>query len=280
MALIALAATAFGFVTALARLAYGSGATPLGMTLARFVMLAAATGAWLFLRGRPVRLPRRAFRASFGLAILILTTGLGYLASVAFIPVSLAVIVFYTSPLIVGVLASLTGREPMTPAKAAGLLVAFVGLALALGPTFEHLDWRGIALAILAAASLALTILGSAAITREVDPLVLTFRVGCWISAAVGAYALGLGGAALSTTAPGIAAVVGATLLSVLGTASWFSGMALISPVRVALMFNLEPVVTIVAATALLGERLGPLQILGGALVLAALVATTLVARR
>ena len=79
------------------------------------------------------------------MAALLMVMSAGYLGAVAYIPVSLAALIFYTFPFYVAVLASLTGREPMTRTKAAALVVAFAGLILALGPSFDELNWRGIA---------------------------------------------------------------------------------------------------------------------------------------
>src|SRR5262249_7532213 len=48
------------------------------------------------------------------------------------------------------------------------------------------------------------------------------------------------------------------------------------NPIPAAVLSNIEPLVTIAAAWLILGERLGPLQLLGVALVIAAIIGMTL----
>jgi drug/metabolite transporter (DMT)-like permease len=55
------------------------------------------------------------------------------------------------------------------------------------------------------------------------------------------------------------------------GTAMWW-GIGLIGPSRVAIIGSFEPLVSILLAVVLLGERLLPLQIAGGMLILAGVV--------
>lgn len=278
--LIALAAVSFGLIPPLSRLAYDAQATPLALVLLRYSAFVVLVGGWLRLRRRPLRLPRGAVSGSLWLAALQLATSFGYVASVAFIPVSLAAIIFYTAPILVGLLAAASGREAMTLAKAAALLAAFLGLALALGPTFATLDPFGVGLAALAAVSLSLVIVLGGLVIRRTDAMLLTTWMNVWMFLAVAAYALAAGDVAMPQNAAGIAGAAGATLCSVVGFAAWFAAMPMISPIRVALTFNIEPVVTVLVAALLLGERLAGLQVAGGGLVLAALIATTAGGRR
>lgn len=192
----------------------------------------------------------------------------------------LAVMIFYTAPVIVGLLATVTGRETMTLMKAGALLAAFAGLALALGPSFTALDPRGVGLAAIAAVSLALVIFLGGGVLRRAEALVLTTWMNVWMFIAVSLYALAAGGVTMPQSALGILGAAGATACSIIGFVAWFAAMPMISPVRVALTFNIEPVVAVLAAAAILGERLGGAQLIGGALVLAALVATTAGGRR
>jgi drug/metabolite transporter (DMT)-like permease len=49
----------------------------------------------------------------------------------------------------------------------------------------------------------------------------------------------------------------------------------LVSPIRVAILFNIEPLITIAAAWIVLGEELTPIQSIGAGLVVAAIVGMT-----
>src|SRR3546814_3423835 len=77
-----------------------------------------------------------------GIALGQLGITIGYLSAVAYIPVSLAALVFYAYPVLVAGLLPLTGRGGVGWTTAAAFLAAFAGLALALAPSFTTLDPR------------------------------------------------------------------------------------------------------------------------------------------
>src|SRR5262245_14863609 len=162
--LAAFSAATFGFGTTFARLAYEGGSDPLTVVVFRTTAFVVIVGLALALLGRLTPLSRRGLLGTLWMAVTLSMVSLGYQSSVAFIPVSLAALLFYGYPLLVGVIAILARRDQMTPGKAAALVAAFLGLALALSPGFGVLDWRGITLALVAAIGMALTVtFGSAA---------------------------------------------------------------------------------------------------------------------
>lgn len=275
-----LGAVTFGLVTTQSRLAYDGGSNTLTVVLVRSTAFALLFGLFMVLSGRRVRLTRSGFIATLWMAALLLVMSAGYLGAVAFIPVSLAALIFYTYPFCVAVLASLTGREPMTRVKAAALLVAFAGLVLALGPSFDVLNWRGIACALAGALGMAIAVTFSGAVMRQNDALAVNACTNGWAAIALGAYMAAAGSVALPTTGLGWTGIVGATLCYIVAFSTWLLSLRMIEPIRVAILFNIEPVVTITAAWLVLGERLGPLQLLGGALVIAAIAGMTLLGAR
>ena len=60
----------------------------------------------------------------------------------------------------------------------------------------------------------------------------------------------------------------------------FFAGLRRVGPTAAAILSTLEPVVTIMLAAAAFSETLGPVQVTGGALVLAAALAVQIPARR
>jgi drug/metabolite transporter (DMT)-like permease len=270
----------FAFVTTFVRLAYDDGASPGALILLRFSGFVAIIGGALLLRRRNLRLPSRALASTGWIALLTLVMSVAYLSSVAFIPVGLAAIILYTFPLMVGVLSSLAGREPMTAVKAIALVAAFAGLALAIGPTFSGLDLRGIGLALTAAAATAAVFTYAGPVMERYDPLVLNVYINLWMLAATALYLLLAGGVDWPATGTGYLAAAGATLCYITGFAALLAGLRFVAPVQSALMMNAEPPLSILAAALLLGERLTALQLVGVAIVLAALVGNTLGAGR
>lgn len=267
-ALIVLCACCFGLITTLSRIAYDAGGTPVTQVFLRFFAFTLLVGPLILALRRPIRMPRRGIGASLRIAVLMLMMSAGYLFSVAYIPVTLAAMIFYTFPLMVGVLSPLLGREPVTMVKVAALLGAFAGLALALGPSLSGLDPRGVALALTAATGVALAILYGPRAMAGLDGLTFNFWTNVWLLLVAAAYAPVAGGLAWPEGLAGGVAAVLATLFYVVGYIAWFAALRLIAPTYSAVMLNVEPVVSIIAATLLLGEGLGVLQLAGVALVI------------
>jgi len=219
---VILGATTFGLVTTQSRLAYDGGSNTLTVVLVRVVTFALLFGAFLFFRNQRARLTLSGFIATLWMAALLMVMSAGYLGAVAYIPVSLAALIFYTFPFYVAILASLTGREPMTRTKAAALVVAFAGLVLALGPSFDELNWRGIACALAGALAMGTTVTFGGPIMRKNDPIVVNVCTNAWMALGLSVYMATTGGLALPTTGLGWFGIIGATLCYLVAFTAWF----------------------------------------------------------
>jgi drug/metabolite transporter (DMT)-like permease len=188
---------------------------------------------------------------------------------------SLVALLLYLYPGFVTVLAALWLGERLTRVKAAALVLCLAGSALMVGG--GHGDSLGIALALTAAVVYSLYIVAGARITPGVDPLATT-AVVCLSAGAVfcGVSAVRvLAGSPphLPATPSAWAAVVAIALVStVTAMLAFFAGLTRLGAARTSMLSTLEPVVTVLLAAILLGERLTPLQWLGGAAVLAAVL--------
>jgi len=269
-----LSALSYGFAPVMAKLAYEAGAGVLTVTAGRFLMGALAIAALLTLGRRAWRLPARANWGAVGLGLATSVASLGYMAAVFYIPASLAVLIFYTFPLLVALGARWTEGEPITPVKLAGLCVAFVGLAVALGVSFGELDPRGVACAAAASVGAALHILAIGKVARWAGGAVLAVNVR---STTVGFAAMALliafdGGPQWPQGETGWFGLVATTVFFTGGITMMYAAVARIGPVRASMLFNFEPLVAIVAAIAVLGESFGAHQVVGAALVLGAVL--------
>lgn len=280
----ALSAAAFyGLMPNFVRAAYDHGIPAVEATFFRTLVLVLVFGALVVLRRERLTFPRSAWPSLAAQAMSTLLISVCYLASVQFIPVGLAVVIFFTFPVFI-MLAS-----PLVEGQAPGFirimlaLLAFAGLVMALGPSFAGLDPRGIVLAFLAALGGVVQFFSGNAISRHLTPLAFGAIVHIAILPFTLAIALLAGGGTLHilsglTSAhiflAGIAAIyIAAYLLHMLSLR--FARASQVAP-----FFNLEPVVTTVVAGLLLGEALSPGQYVGGMLVLAALVAAGFLGRR
>lgn len=269
------AASCYGVQISLAALAYAGGANAGAVILLRMSVTAAAMALALLWMRRPFRVPPEARLRLFGAMLGVFGVTIGLLCSILYIPVSLMTVIFYTYPLLVAAIAPAVGGDLPTRAQMVAFPLAFLGLFFALGPEAGGLDWRGVAFALLAAASSTWLFLISPRLTATYDVFGVSFYVtlGC---ALLVLPALPLfGGLALPATAQGWGGLVGVAVLFVAATGLHFAALRRTSAVLAALAFNIEPVTTIAGAAILLGERLSLGQLGGVGLVLAALFLAT-----
>lgn len=276
-----LAALCYGANVPYAKLAAEAGANGPTVVFYRAFLLVALLGGLGLARGgtlavaRPWRLP------VFGLGIATSFVGLCYISSVAFIPVGIATILYYTYPLLILVASPLVDGERLTLARLAIFALAFIGLVIALGADFGALDWRGLVLALMGAAAAALQFFCAARATRGVNPAV----AGFWTQLILIPIALAacLASGRLASPAVLFAAAVPVGLhigLFVLAFAVHLTAARLTPPAALGLVFCAEPVASILLATQVLDEHLTPEQVSGGTLVLIAVVASVLMESR
>ena len=59
------------------------------------------------------------------------------------------------------------------------------------------------------------------------------------------------------------------------GYITFFAGLEIIGPVKTSMLMNAEPILTILLATSLLGERLASIQLVGAAFVILGIILIT-----
>ncbi len=271
--LVVCAAFAFGVMPSFARFAYQGGIDVLTLATLRCMFPAAILLVALRAAGRPTRPAPGTLRLTVVLGITMVVASYGYLGAVRYIPVGLAVLILYTFPLMVGLISRFTEGERLTRVRLAALAVAFLGLTLAVGASFDGLDPRGVGLAMVAAVGVAVQVTVGARVVRRSTPVLVTLHMTLLAAVMLG-IALGLtGGPTLPGTAAGWLATGAVALAILIAMLCLFGGLAIIGPVPAALMLNMEPLIAFGAAFVLLGEILGPWQLLGAAMVLSAVVA-------
>ncbi len=279
------AAALYGLVPNFVRSAYINGIPPVESTLFRTFVIAAIFAIVAVSQGERFSIPRKAIPSFAVQALATLMVSVCYLASVQFIPVGLAVIIFFFFPVLIMLLAPVVeGRSPGLFRMLIAVL-AFIGLAIAVGPSFESLDIRGILLASAGAAGGTLQFFSGRAISLYMTPAVFGSLVHIAISPAILLVALVMGEGHLQFFPGGTANGTGLAFMAGLGMVYVVAYMVQMLSLRfapastVAPFFNLEPVVTTAIAGLILGERLQWNQYGGGGLVLAALVASSLIGR-
>lgn len=195
------------------------------------------------------------------------------------VPIALALMLFYTYPAGVALVDVLLGHERLTGSRVAALVLSSAGVVLVLaggmggGAGGMAIDPLGIALGLLAAASQVVFMTVSRSGYRAVPADAATFLI--LSTSVVGASAIAVvAGQADGLIAPFrsvdpwpfllLAGVAGAGVSSLL----FLTAIRRMGGTRTGILMLLEPVVGVVLAGVLLGEAMGPMQAVGGALVL------------
>jgi len=274
-------ASSFGIITTLAKITYDEGASPPTVVFFRLLagsLLMGIMSAWSHRKNLRSGKSKPESSNTWRLRVLIIVTGisiavmsLGYLGSVKYIPVSLSVLLFFTFPFWVLLLNYFIDGEVPERLKLIAFVIAFFGLALTLGPTWQVLDWRGIALVLAGALGSAGMIIGGAKSVQLISMSNLVFFSNTVGAVLVGIILLLTDSFSLSQTPLGWAGIASICVLFVLGQLSLFAATRHIGSAQTSIMLNLEPFISIGAAMLLLGERLQLSQSLGVLVVISAL---------
>ena len=236
-----------------------------------FVVVLRLTGGW----GRLRALPRHVVLTGLRLGAIgySLQSGL-FFAAIQRLDVSLVALILYTYPAFVTVAALVLGRAAFSLRTFVALAVASVGLVLVLlAAGTGAFDLGGALLALAASVTYTTYILISDRIIGTIDPFALAALVltGATASFAIAGVATGSLDLRLSGEA-WLWLVLIALVSTVVAVSAFFAGLKRVGPSEAAILSTAEPVVTVALAFVVLGERLAPAQLLGGALVLGAVV--------
>jgi drug/metabolite transporter (DMT)-like permease len=296
---------AFGIVlTVVSAFAFGSGALFAKPVYAADVnwhvlmswrFLIGAALSWLWIASRPGaraalrRMDRRSVAVSVGLGVLYTGNSATYFAGLETVSASLAALIVYIYPAVVAVI-SLQVGQPLRGRRAWGALaLALAGVALAVGnidpaasPPIE-----GLLLMVASPLIYSVWIVLAARLSGEdregvgrdagegADPTVagaimLTATATTyWVSA------LAIGRPVLPSQIPEAAwvGIIGVGVVSTfVAVQAFYAGAHRIGAARAALVSTVEPIWTIALASLLFAESLGPLQLVGGAMILAGVV--------
>jgi len=303
IALVLVSACGFGSGALFGKPVYATGVGWLTLLAWRFLIGAALSWGWLLIsasrRGGLRAMDRRAIAVSLALGILYVGNSATYFAALETVPASLAGLIVYIYPALVAVL-SLRVGVPLEGRRAwAALGLALVGVVLAVGgiPETEVPPLSGLLLVVASPFIYAVWIVLAArlsgersrrgsiqseapgtasapgregAATHAAAAVMMTATAGTfWLMA--GASATPALPAAIPVEAwPGLVGVgVIATFLAI---QSFYAGAKRVGAAQASLISTVEPVYTAVMAAILFGERLTPVQLTGGALILGAVM--------
>ncbi len=272
LALAAAAAASYSLSAVLAGIAYQHGNEPGSLVAVRFLFAVLVVLPLLLLKRRPVTLPVSSLPLLAGMVLGSIGTAVGYMSSIRYIPVSLAVLVFYLFPLLVTLSESLLERRRPSPWLLLAVVLGFSGLSLALGPDFASLNLVGIGYALLGAFSCIPLFICARLLVLRHDTLTLAVHINFAAFALVMLWLLGNSSLVIPTSLWGWGSLAIASATFVCGFLLQLSAVQKAPPGPAAIMFNAEPLLTILIAWFFLGQRLSDWQWLGAGMVLGALL--------
>ncbi len=273
MILVALSAAGFGTLALFGEHAYADKMDAISILFCRFSLSALVMVAVLIMR-------RESLPNGSTLLMLMGMGALGYvgqsfayLTALQYASSGLVALLLYLYPVFVTLLASLLLHERITQMKGLALGIALVGTALTVDPAGGQI--LGMVLAITGAAIYSVYIIVGTHVMKRVSVIQSTAVIFASAGAASGTLML-LNGPHLPATPSGWTAILAIVMIAtVLPVAAFLAGLERIGPTNAAMLSTLEPVVTVILGAVLLNETFHPMTLIGGGLILGAVLLLT-----
>ncbi len=271
--LIAVSAASFGTLAIFGRFLYADGLDTFTMLFLRFGFAALLMASILFIR-------KEKFPSGKILMQLIGMGALGYvgqsfsyLSAIKYASAGLVALLLYLYPVFVFVLSILVLRENVTWIKVSALALALIGTGLTVDPNGGQ--WLGILFSVAAALIYSVYIIVGTNVMKHVSAVQSSTVIFASAGAVYGTL-MAVNGSHLPTTNTGWLNIGGIVLVAtVIPVVAFLAGLERIGPINAAMLSTLEPVVTVLLAAWIFGERLKPIVILGGGLILVAVILLT-----
>ena len=271
--LIAISAASFGTLAIFGRYAYADGMDTFTVLFLRFGIAAIFMTLILLLR-------KEGFPRGRILAQLVGMGALGYvgqsflyMTAIKFASSGLVSLLLYLYPMFVFILSIFILHEKATSVKIIALILALVGSALTVDPNGGQLI--GTMMAIAAALIYSIYIIVGTNVMKHASAV----QSSAIIFASAGVVFGGLAfakGTHLPVSNSGWLAMLGIIIIStIIPVVTFLAGLEIIGPTNAAMLSTLEPVVTVLLAACLFRERLTLTALIGGGLILVAVILLT-----
>jgi drug/metabolite transporter (DMT)-like permease len=273
IALAVLSAVTFSGTSITAGVSLQGGANAMSVVTIRFFGAIMVLYGLLRFSGVSLRLAPRDRNIALALGILQAAQSYFLYTSFVHIPVGLTMIIFYVYPLLIAILSAMMGLERLTWPMGAGLLVAFIGLVLVFDVTAEGFSLTGARFAVIAAVLWSVLVVLVARYIQSSDTRPVTLHIQGSAALIFVAILAISGGLQVPDTVRGWTGFILLPVFYAIAITSFFAAAQIIGSVRTSLIMNSEPVLTVILGILILGEVLTTPQLVGGALVLLALLA-------
>ena len=271
--LIAISAASFGTLAIFGRYAYNDGMDIYTVLFLRFGISASFMTVILLLR-------KEHFPRGRILAQLVGMGALGYvgqsflyLTAIKYASAGLVALLLYLYPFFVAVLSMIFLREVITRVKIIALVLTLFGAALTVGPVSGQLI--GALMAITAALIYSIYIIVGTGVMKHVTAVQSSTVIFASAGAVYGLLAFA-NGAHLPASNSGWLAMLGIIVVStIIPVVTFLAGLERVGPTNAAMLSTIEPVVTVLLAAWLFGDKLLPIVMVGGGLILVAVILLT-----
>jgi len=271
--LIVISAASFGTLAIFGRYAYAAGLDIFTLLFLRFTFSALLMAVLLIFRRES--LPRGGTLGRLvGMGALgYVGQSFSYLTAIKYASAGLVALLLYLYPTFVAVLSTIFLKEKINRVKIIALGLATLGAALTANP--QGGQWTGILLALSAAAIYSVYIIVGTGVMQQVSAVQSSTVIFTAAGIVYGALTA-INGPHWPVTSAGWLALAAVTLIAtVIPVATFLAGLKRIGPTDASMLSTLEPVVTVLLAALLFGEALPPVTLLGGGLILAAVLLLT-----
>ena len=272
--LIAISAGSFGTLAIFGRFLYADGLDIFTMLFLRFGV--AALFMMVILLARKEKFPRgRILLQLIGMGALgYVGQSFSYLTAIKYASAGLVALLLYLYPMFVFVLSVIVLHEKATWVKIVAIIIALLGTALTVDPAGGQL--LGILLAISAALIYSVYIIVGTNVMRHVSAVQSSVVIFASAGAVYGILMV-FNGVHLPSTSSSWINTVGIVLVAtVIPVVAFLAGLERIGPTSAAMLSTLEPVVTVLLAAWIFGERLQSIALFGGGMILIAVIMLTL----
>lgn len=274
IALVVASAIGFGALGVLARIADDEGADQTAVLVLRFGIAALVFGAVRLVRRRPAP-TGTALLGLVLMGVLYFVQGACYFASVDRGSPGLASLLLYAYPALVVILSAVVLRQRSPRPVLVACAVALAGTAMIIGPTVGDGNPSAIAFGLTTAFTYSGYIIIGSRVLERVDPIwSSTVIMGTAAVCNVVLYLLSSPRPEGPSTGAAWAAVLALAVVStVIPVAAFLAGLARIGPADASTLSSIEPATSVLLSAVVIGETLTGWSVVGGALVIGAVVA-------
>jgi drug/metabolite transporter (DMT)-like permease len=262
----------FALANTLAGVAYQGGTNPFTLSATRFILPVILLFFVLTASGRKIALDQRSAGIAAVLGVISVIYTFALLKAIELLPVSIAILIFYLFPILTAFILASFGAGRLSAKMLASAFIVFFGLSLALAVQFGELDRIGMLAGLISAFGFAIVCSVSHRLMHDQDSRQVTMYLSATATVAMLAVSVFAGDIRFPATTAGWTGFLMSHVLYAAAIIGFYRSIAVVGAGAATFFVNLEPIVVVGAGYVLLGQTITLWQMVGVAIVIAALV--------